>query len=60
MYLKGLRRDAIIKAVAMRTDMDGQNSGWKPLTTAGHHGAVDYSPPGRWFHSSAASTEDSE
>ena len=42
------------------TGMEGQCCGWRLLTTAGHHGAVDYSPLDRWFHSSAASTEDNE
>ena len=60
MRLTGLRHDAIMKALAMRTDMDDQCCGWKLLTTARHHDAVDYSPLDRWFHSPLASTEDNE
>jgi hypothetical protein len=60
MRLKGLSHDAIIKAVAMRTNKDDQCCGWEFPTTAGHHGTVAYSPLGRWFHSSAVSTEGNE
>ena len=38
--------------------MDDKCCVWELLTSARHHDAVDYSPLGRWFHSSAASTED--
>ena len=44
----------------MRTDMDDQCCGWVLLMTAGHNGAVDYPPLGRWPYSPAAFTEDDE
>ena len=60
MRLKGLRHEAIIKAVTMRTDMDDQCCGWKLLATVGHRNAVGYSPLDRWLHSSVAPMEDNE
>ena len=39
-------------------DKDDQCCGWKLLTTARHHDAVDYSLLDRWFHSSVGEEAD--